>query len=68
MTDFSVKLLDETTWPDFAQLVERHNGIYGGCWCMAYRLSGSREPLPSGMTRAQANRVRLKALVESLET
>ena len=27
-----------------------------GCWCMAYRLSGSREPLPPGMTRAQANR------------
>ena len=31
---------------------------------MAYRLSGSREPLPPGMTRAQANRAALKALVD----
>jgi len=32
---------------------------------MAYRLSGSREPLPPGMTRAQANRAGLKALVDA---
>jgi len=36
-----------------------------GCWCMAYRLSGSREPLPPRMTRAQANRAGLKALVDA---
>src|SRR5207244_9932324 len=36
-----------------------------GCWCMAYRLSGSREPLPPGMTRAQTNRAGLKALVDA---
>jgi GNAT superfamily N-acetyltransferase len=36
MAGFSVKYLDETTWPDFARLVERHNGIWGGCWCMAF--------------------------------
>jgi GNAT superfamily N-acetyltransferase len=35
------------------------------CWCMAYRLSGSRGPLPPGMTRAQANRAGLKALVNA---
>jgi hypothetical protein len=33
MARFEVKALDETTWPDFADLVERHNGIWGGCWC-----------------------------------
>ncbi len=26
MSGFSVKPLDETTWPHFARLVERHNG------------------------------------------
>lgn len=36
-----------------------------GCWCMAYRLSGYREPMPAGMTRAQANRAGLKALVDA---
>jgi GNAT superfamily N-acetyltransferase len=35
------------------------------CWCMAYRLSGSRRPLPPGVTRAQANRAALKALVDA---
>ena len=38
--------------------------IARGCWCMAYRRSGSRGQLPPGMTRAQANRAALKALVE----
>ena len=28
--------LDVTTWPDFARLVESHNGVWGGCWCMAF--------------------------------
>jgi len=36
VSDFSVKKLDETTWPDFARLVEKHNWVWGGCWCMAF--------------------------------
>ena len=35
-----VRALDETTWPDFAALVERHNGVWGGCWCMAFHEEG----------------------------
>lgn len=37
MTGFHVKALDETTWPDFARLVETHNGVWGG-WCMSFHL------------------------------
>lgn len=37
---FSAKPLDETTWPDFACLVEKHNGVWGGCWCMAFHSEG----------------------------
>ncbi|HEY1385641.1 MAG TPA: GNAT family N-acetyltransferase [Dongiaceae bacterium] len=40
MTGFSVKPLSEATWPQFAQLVERHNGIWGGCWCMSFHEEG----------------------------
>jgi ribosomal protein S18 acetylase RimI-like enzyme len=36
-----------------------------GCWCMFYRKSASHEPLPEGITRAQANRAELKALVDA---
>ena len=27
--------LDASTWEAFAELVERNNGVYGGCWCIA---------------------------------
>jgi hypothetical protein len=33
---YTVKALDETTWQPFAALVERNNGIFGGCWCMGF--------------------------------
>ena len=28
--------LDADTWDAFAELVERNNGIFGGCWCIGY--------------------------------
>jgi GNAT superfamily N-acetyltransferase len=40
MTDFILKSLDESTWPDFARLVEKHNGVWGGCWCMSFHAEG----------------------------
>lgn len=30
---FTVEPLGPDTWDAFAALVERHNGIFGGCWC-----------------------------------
>jgi GNAT superfamily N-acetyltransferase len=36
----SVRPLTEATWPDFAALVERHNGVWGGCWCMGFHSEG----------------------------
>lgn len=29
-----IQPLTEETWDLFAALVERHNGIFGGCWCV----------------------------------
>jgi GNAT superfamily N-acetyltransferase len=42
VTALVVKPLDATTWPDFARLVEKHNGVWGGCWCMAFHPEGTR--------------------------
>ena len=28
--------LDPSTWDVFAELVERNNGVYGGCWCIVH--------------------------------
>ena len=36
MAGYTVKPLGPDTWDAFAQLVERHNGVWGGCWCLAF--------------------------------
>ena len=33
---YLIRPLSASTWDAFANLVERNNGIYGGCWCIAY--------------------------------
>ncbi len=33
---YTIRALDESTWPAFAELVEANNGIFGGCWCMGF--------------------------------
>lgn len=33
---YDVRSLDDSTWDAFAELVERNNGIFGGCWCMGF--------------------------------
>jgi hypothetical protein len=41
------KPLSRATWPAFARLVEKHNGIFGGCWCISFHLvpgEGKRPP------------------------
>jgi GNAT superfamily N-acetyltransferase len=45
MPEYETKALDETTWSDFARLVEANNGVWGGCWCMWYhRKDGGEAP------------------------
>ena len=33
MSAYTIRALDSETWDAYARLVERHNGIFGGCWC-----------------------------------
>lgn len=33
-SSLSTRALDTDTWPAFAALVDRHNGVWGGCWCL----------------------------------
>jgi hypothetical protein len=37
---YSSKELSPTTWPDFEALFAKHNGVWGGCWCMFYHTKG----------------------------
>jgi GNAT superfamily N-acetyltransferase len=47
----TTKPLTTTTWPDFAELVEANNGVWGGCWCM-----GFHPPGPGWGKSAEGNR------------
>ena len=38
MSEYTVRPLDASTWDAFAELVERNNGIFGGCWCIGFHL------------------------------
>ena len=33
---YETRPLDASTWDVFAELVERNNGVYGGCWCIVH--------------------------------
>ena len=39
---YAIRPLDAATWDAFAGLVERNNGVFGGCWCMGYHPDDSR--------------------------
>lgn len=41
MADYVVHPLTTDTWSAFADLVERHNGVWGGCWCLAFHVKTS---------------------------
>lgn len=36
MKNASIRALDTETWVDFERLVQKHNGVWGGCWCTAF--------------------------------
>jgi GNAT superfamily N-acetyltransferase len=58
MVQLSVKPLDESSWPAFAELVERHNGVWGGCWCMGFHPEGvGRGHTPAGNRETKERRV-----------
>jgi GNAT superfamily N-acetyltransferase len=39
---YTTRPLDSSTWDAFAELVERNNGVYGGCWCIAFHTEYQR--------------------------
>lgn len=45
------KPLSPATWPAFARLVEKHNGIFGGCWCISFHLGPGENKQMAGRYR-----------------
>jgi GNAT superfamily N-acetyltransferase len=54
MADLRVEALREATWPAYAELIERHNGVWGGCWCMGFHPEGiDQEDIDNNRTTKQ---------------
>jgi hypothetical protein len=54
---FLIKELGLKTWPDYVRIMEKHNGVWGGCWCVAFH------PKPGDSNETAATR---RAYKESL--
>jgi GNAT superfamily N-acetyltransferase len=55
---YTIKALDESTWDAFAALVERNNGVFGGCWCIGFHPEGGdRKTTPALNRRHKHERV-----------
>ena len=54
----SIRPLDASTWDAFAELVERNNGIFGGCWCIGFHLERMRDGRGMDHRAAKEERVR----------
>jgi ribosomal protein S18 acetylase RimI-like enzyme len=50
-TEFSVRELGSETWPDLARVIGKHNGIWGGCWCVAFHLNRNEKKEWAGRHR-----------------
>jgi hypothetical protein len=58
-SSYTIKALDESTWPAFAALVERNNGIFGGCWCIGFHPEGvDKGTTPAVNRQRKLDRVR----------
>lgn len=61
-TPYTVRPLTAETWDAFADLVERNNGIFGGCWCIGFHLERNEKELdPRGAKEARVREGRAHA-------
>ena len=60
MPGFDVRALNESTWPDFARLVEANNGVWGGCWCMGFHPEGFESHKLTGRSNREAKECRVR--------
>lgn len=55
--ELTVRPLTPQTWDAFADLAERHNGVWGGCWCTWFHTMVSEKTRDAGDNRALKQRL-----------
>jgi GNAT superfamily N-acetyltransferase len=48
VSDLRVAALDVSTWPACASLIERHHGIWSGCWCTWFHDDAEKDGTEAG--------------------
>lgn len=56
MSEYTIKPLGPDTWDAFAQLAERHNGVWGGCWCNWFHPRCAEKAQSADESRARKER------------
>jgi hypothetical protein len=57
VSEYTVKPLGPDTWDDFARMAERHNGVWGGCWCTWFHPDCPEKKQGGEATRALKQRL-----------
>lgn len=69
MTRLRIRELGPRTWADWLRTAEKHNGVWGGCWCVTFHLQRgglSKTAVPDGHgTVAQSRRELKERLVSA---
>lgn len=60
MKTLSIQPLNAETWKDFEQLAQKHNGVWGGCWCTAFHPKSPEQRISSERTKAYKQRLVLE--------
>jgi GNAT superfamily N-acetyltransferase len=60
VTAHEIRALDPETYPAFEDLVERHGGVWGGCWCVGFHAEGAQK-VPSVQARHDQKTARVEA-------
>jgi GNAT superfamily N-acetyltransferase len=57
MSKYAIKPLGTATWDAFVNLAEKHNGVWGGCWCTWFHPACSEKGASSEGNRAYKERL-----------
>ena len=57
MGDYRVEALTPQTWAAYAGLMERHNGVFGGCWCTWFQTTQGDKTYDAEDNRALKRRL-----------
>jgi hypothetical protein len=55
--EYTIKPLGPDTWDAFADLAERHNGVWGGCWCTWFHTMHAEKTFSADDNRALKQRL-----------